>query len=140
MTKPMGPEEMRTWLMPIFRAEAREQAAAIASGIDVLDGEAGRPGAPLSAAGREALDSAFRACHSLASSAATVGLAELHDIGRAAEEALGRVRDGGLALDAPLLGALHEAAEALGRLAEGGAAPAAAAAIVGRLRRAAGLE
>lgn len=131
---PLPPEEMRARLMPIFRVESRQQVAAIASGLEVLRGEASpTTGAALSAAGRQALEDVYRGFHSLASAAATVGLDEIHDIGRAAEAALGRVRDWGLVLDAPLLGALREAAEALGRLVEGGAATADAAAIVTRL-------
>ncbi len=91
-------------LVEEFSEEAADQLQALAEALDDL-----RPGE----APGEALESAFRAVHSLKGNADYVGLAQIRALAHHFEDLLDRLRDGEIALDRGVLDLLLESSDAL---------------------------
>jgi two-component system chemotaxis sensor kinase CheA len=91
-------------ILPVFLAEAEENLAQVEDALLALEASPGDA---------EALNSVFRAAHTLKGNAANLGLAPVAEFAHGVEDVLDRMREGAIVLTAPLAGLLLRAVDAL---------------------------
>jgi two-component system chemotaxis sensor kinase CheA len=91
-------------ILPVFLAEAEENLAQVEDALLALEASPGDA---------EALNTVFRAAHTLKGNAANLGLAPVAEFAHGVEDVLDRLREGALVLTAPLAGLLLRAVDAL---------------------------
>jgi len=91
-------------VLPVFVAEAEENLAELEDALLAMEG---RPGEA------EALNTVFRAAHTLKGNAANLGLAPVAEFAHGVEDVLDRLREGEVQLTAPLAGLLLRGVDAL---------------------------
>ncbi|MDE3010588.1 MAG: Hpt domain-containing protein, partial [Pseudomonadota bacterium] len=98
-------------IVAVFIQEAREQLREMEQGLMALQG-----GADVAQADPEQINAIFRAAHTIKGGAGVVEIQVIEGFTHAAENALDKVRNGQLALDAELIDDLLAAADHLGAL------------------------
>ncbi|HEU4884354.1 MAG TPA: Hpt domain-containing protein, partial [Longimicrobium sp.] len=121
-------------ILPVFLAEAEENLAQLEDALLSLEASSGDA---------EALNTVFRAAHTLKGNAANLGLAPVAEFAHEVEDVLDRLREGAIVLTAPLAGLLLRAVDALRVLVPAAAAgldelPAADRALLERIGDCAG--
>ena len=91
-------------ILPVFLAEAEENLAQMEDALLALEASPGDA---------EALNTVFRAAHTLKGNAANLGLAPVAEFAHEVEDVLDRLREGAIVLTAPLAGLLLRAVDAL---------------------------
>ena len=91
-------------ILPVFLAEAEENLAQVEDALLALEASPGDT---------EALNTVFRAAHTLKGNAANLGLAPVAEFAHGVEDVLDRLREGSIVLTAPLAGLLLRAVDAL---------------------------
>jgi two-component system chemotaxis sensor kinase CheA len=91
-------------ILPVFLAESEENLTELEEALLALEGSPGDA---------ELLNTVFRAAHTLKGNGANLGLAPVAEFAHGMENVLDRLREGGLALTAPLAGLLLQATDAL---------------------------
>ena len=91
-------------ILPVFLAEAEENLAQVEDALLALEAAPGDV---------EALNTVFRAAHTLKGNAANLGLAPVAEFAHGVEDVLDRLREGAIVLTAPLAGLLLRAVDAL---------------------------
>ncbi|HEX6372641.1 MAG TPA: chemotaxis protein CheA [Longimicrobium sp.] len=91
-------------ILPVFLAEAEENLAQVEDALLALEASPGDV---------EALNTVFRAAHTLKGNAANLGLAPVAEFAHGVEDVLDRLREGAIVLTAPLAGLLLRAVDAL---------------------------
>ena len=91
-------------VLPVFLAEAEENLAQVEDALLALEASPGDA---------EAVNTVFRAAHTLKGNAANLGLAPVAEFAHGVEDVLDRLREGDIVLTAPLAGLLLRAVDAL---------------------------
>jgi two-component system chemotaxis sensor kinase CheA len=91
-------------ILPVFLAEAEENLTEVEDALLALEAAPGDA---------EALNTVFRAAHTLKGNAANLGLAPVAEFAHGVEDVLDRLREGAIVLTAPLAGLLLRGVDAL---------------------------